>query len=124
MMAARGASVVVLLAAVFSTAANGHEMRSLHLRLDETAPGRVEVTLKLPLTREGRIPAARPVLPTGCRSADAAAVLRTDEFIVRRWTATCSRPLRGETLAIEGFDGSVSDAIVTVRLAGGEELLL
>jgi len=112
--------LLVLLALVAGTA-SAHEIRPIYLQLEESAPGQVEVLLKLPLFRDRGIAAAYAVFPPGCRESLRSPVREAEETAIQTWRLSCTGPLSGQIVRIEGFSTLAPDALLRVRHEGGEE---
>ena len=97
---------------------SAHEVRPAYLELREDAPGEFSVLFKTPmrgdlrlaLTPEfsGRTEALTPV--TGRATGDAA---------LHSWRLRALDPLHGQTIRIDGLDGTMTDALVRVEFADG-----
>ncbi|MBI2383516.1 MAG: HupE/UreJ family protein [Gammaproteobacteria bacterium] len=104
--------------------AAAHELQSVALWLHEEAPGRIAVTLKTPLARDGGAVAVVPRFPAGCRNDDEPRVDREAGTVVRQWRETCRDGLAGMRLRIEGLDPRAPEAMVVARFADGRSLTL
>lgn len=116
--------LLLLLALGGVAPASGHELKTAALWLDEAEPGRVEVTLRTPLSADGGAAALLPRLDPQCRIAGAVATAREDDAVRRTWTVDCSRPLDGMRVRIDGLDPRMPDAVVIARFADGREATL
>lgn len=108
---------LALIAALWPLVGAAHELRPAYLELRETLPGEYSVLWKTPMQGEARLaldPAfsgdARPVSPVFARRARGAAV--------QTWTLRAPA-LRGQTLRIDGLEGTMTDALVRVQFADG-----
>ncbi len=102
-----------------------HEVRPGYLELTARDHGLVAVVFKQPLNA-GRLLPLDPMLDPACAESD-----RPHEFedtgtaLIERWELDCSgaeQTLLGRRLWIEGLDRTLTDAMLTVRLADGTEL--
>ncbi len=112
--------LVVLLGAVLAAPAAAHELNTVALRLDEQAGGRVQATLKTPLTRDGQPVSVVPVFNENCRARDDARVLREEAVTIRQWEMNCGAPLIGQRVGFQGLDPGTPDAVVIASFASGE----
>jgi hydrogenase/urease accessory protein HupE len=105
---------------VLATGAVAHEVRPAYLQVQEEAPGRFAVTWKQPVMGELALRLV-PHLTTGWLETAPSEEYVTAAFRIRIWrVATAARdPLAGQTLAVEGLDRTITDALVGVRLADG-----
>lgn len=101
-----GLALVLALALLAGLArpAAAHAMRTAYVEIVESAGGRVSVRVKSGATWGG----IHVVMPEGCSPP-------TPES--PSWT--CTRPLAGSEIGIEGLGGVVGDAAVVVTLEGG-----
>lgn len=100
----------LVLLAVFSLttrAASAHGMRTAYVELREHDDGRVLVQVRTGSTYG----AVRVVMPEICSMQG-----------MEGATWTCTRPLRGATLRVEGLGALVGDAVIVVTLRDGETL--
>ncbi len=106
--------------------ASGHEVRPAYLAIVEGAPGHFEVVWKQPVVEDRRL-RIEPRLPEACVIVDRDLSEVTDGALIERFRLDCRgadgrRSLEGETLAIDGLARTLTDVLVRVRFADGEEL--
>jgi hydrogenase/urease accessory protein HupE len=109
--------VVALLVVLGTAAGEAHELRPAFLELRETRPGEFSVLWKTPMLGGARLalePAfsgdATPVSPAITRTVPGAAI--------RTW-AMRAPGLRGQTVQVDGLEGTMTDALVRVEFADG-----
>lgn len=102
-----------------AAAANAHEVRPAFLQVVETAPSRFEVTWKQPVAGELAL-RLTPELSNGWLARPPADDFVTPAFRIRSWRiAATGDPLSGRTLSVAGLERSITDVLVSVRLADG-----
>lgn len=111
-------ALALLLAAAPAAA---HELKTATIWLDESAPGRVAVTLRIPLAIDGGAATLVPRFEPACRDAGASRSAREDDAVRTRYALDCGRPLATLGLRLEGLDPRMPEAIVIARYAGGGE---
>jgi hydrogenase/urease accessory protein HupE len=108
-----------LLLALFlwSSVCAAHEVRPAYLELRETARGEFSVLWKTPMLGDARLALepefsgeASPLSPKVTRQAGGAAI--------QTW-AVRTPGLRGQSLRIEGLEGTMTDALVRIEFADG-----
>lgn len=77
------------------------------------------VLWKLPLQQGNRLPIA-PLFPEGCRQQGQLGSERQATAWIYRSTLSCSPPLPGQALAIDGLEAVDTDVLVRFQAAGGE----
>jgi hydrogenase/urease accessory protein HupE len=113
-MRGRLAALGLLLAAPLASA---HELRPAYLDLRELEPGRYAVLWKLP--RQGGVRLAmQPVFPQEC-VFQPGGELRAPDAVSSYGTLACPGGLGGRTLAVDGLETMLTDALVRVRHADG-----
>ncbi|MGA8051340.1 MAG: HupE/UreJ family protein [Burkholderiales bacterium] len=110
--------VVLLVAALaWPIACLAHEVRPSFLELRETVPGEFSVLWKTPMLGDARL-ALEPEF-SGEVTATSPVVARTPPgAAVQTWTIRAPA-LRGQTLRIDGLDGTMTDALVHIEFADG-----
>ncbi len=105
---------------LYAAAAQAHEVRPAYLEIHETAPRRFELTWKQP-AMGGVALRLVPHLSNGWLSAPPREERITPAYLVRTWQvrATSADPLSGQTLEVAGLERSITDVLVSVRLADG-----
>jgi hypothetical protein len=96
-----------------------HEVRPAYLELREVDAEHFDVLWKVPARGEMRL-SLHVRTPDTC--AELAPRARTDigGAITERWRMRCSGGLVGQTIAIDGLEGTLTDALVRVERADGE----
>lgn len=102
--------------------ANAHEVRPAYLEITERAPDRFDVLWKQP-SRGDLVLRLVPKLSNGLLESAPDAEYAAENFVIRQWK---DRPLArtafdGATVRIEGLEHTLTDALVTIRLASGQQ---
>jgi hypothetical protein len=103
--------------ALAATPAAAHEVRPAYLELRERDALHWDVLFKVPARDELRL-ALHVRLPEGC-SGGAPARPAQGGWHVERWLASCSEPLAGRDVALEGLPMTRTDALARVERADG-----
>ena len=109
-------TVVATAALLWACLSAAHEVRPSYLELRETAPGEFSVLWKTPmqgdarLALEAQIVGSETTSPIVTRVAPGAAI--------QTWTVRAPR-LRGQTLHVDGLEGTMTDALVRIEFADG-----
>ncbi len=113
--------MALLFAWLIPLACLAHEVRPALLQLTETTPGTYQATWKQPVVGDMAIRLI-PRLSSGAldRTPDAQTV--APGFIIRVWRVAHGRPLDGQTVSVEGLPQSVTDVILRVTAADGQQL--
>jgi hydrogenase/urease accessory protein HupE len=93
-----------------------HEVRPAYLELRETAPGEFGVLWKTPVQGDARL-ALDPVF-SEVTSITPKVVRHVRDAAIQTWEIRTSR-LRGQTVRIDGLEGTMTDALVRVEFADG-----
>ena len=101
-----------------ATAAHGHEIRPAYLQIEASAPGDYRVLWKQPVAGARLLP-IMPVFPEACTVSASTVDAAVRDALVRRFTLQCPDGLRGETVAIDGLSGTITDVMLRVTLADG-----
>jgi hypothetical protein len=96
-------------------------MKPVYLRLIETAPGKVEAQLKLPIFSSGELAAVQPYFDQGCNALTAPIPRRQTASIVESWLLECTGGLAGHTFGLSGLGGQSPDGVISARFADGGE---
>ena len=107
--------------ALLGIGALAHEVRPAYLRIAATAEGQYEVLWKQPITG-GRLLPLAPVFPESCTTRTTQMDAVAADALIRRLTLACAGGLRGETIAVDGLAGTITDVLLEVRLADGTGL--
>jgi hydrogenase/urease accessory protein HupE len=114
-----GCVLALLLCAV---SASAHRLAPALFEVRELAGGELRVRWKTPLLRPTGAD-LRPALPPHCEPSGEPVGAVEGASASLRWTAACGAGgLVGETLRVEGLDGSGIDVIVRVELADGRRI--
>jgi hydrogenase/urease accessory protein HupE len=106
--------------ALVATSAYPHEVRPAYLEMTETAPGVFDVLFKTPMVGEFRL--SLHVEVSGSAKALTPVLSRTTESaMVQTWRLHAVDHLAGQTVRILGLENTISDALLRVQFAGGEE---
>jgi len=104
-------------------AALAHESRPAFLQLIEVQPDVHEVLFKVPARGDLRL-TLEAQLPGGCETV-VPVRRQTDGRAFRdTWTVRCKGGLGGKTIAIEGLEGTLTDALVRLESLDGSTRLL
>ncbi|MGA0608560.1 hypothetical protein ACO2Q0_21430 [Phenylobacterium sp. VNQ135] len=118
--AARLAALLgLLLAMLFGAAARAHEIRPVFLDVEETLPGRYDVTFKKPNFNGVPIPVSPRVDPR-CVVEAGGEPRSFGGFSVGRLTLRCADGLAGTSIVFDGLAGTMVDGLVRIRFASGE----
>ena len=108
-----------LLAAV--PAARAHEVRPALLDIRQSGPGDYDVTWKQPMVGDLAVHLV-PHLSGGAIDRPPAAEDAQPGFLIRTWRVRGGAPLDGQTVSVEGLALSVTDVLLRVTTAKGEEI--
>ena len=111
----------LLAAVVWAGVAVGHEVRPAYLQIEAQSETEYRVLWKQPLAGAGLLPIA-PVFPEQCAVSAPEVDPWARDALVRRFTLRCPNGLRGETVAIDGLAGTITDVMLHVTLADGTRL--
>jgi hydrogenase/urease accessory protein HupE len=116
----RRSAWAALLGAAFAAAAPAlaHEVRPAYLELREVGAGRFGVLWKVPARGEMRLSLAVR-LPARCTATEPPRRIDAGGAITERWQVECTDGLFGETVAIDGLDATLTDALARVERADG-----
>jgi hydrogenase/urease accessory protein HupE len=121
----RIAAILLLLlgVAIGHRQAAAHEIRPAYLEIDERAPNHFDVLWKQPSmgTLALRLD---PKLSNGLLERAPDEEYTTNSFVIRRWN---DRPIDrnsfdGATLRIEGLEHTITDALVSISFASGQQI--
>jgi hydrogenase/urease accessory protein HupE len=113
--------LMMLLAVLpFAATASAHEVRPAYLQIRQDAPDHFVISWKQPAMGRTAIRLI-PHLSLGWLETAPAGELITPGFLLRTWQvrAPASNVLSGCTVRIEGLERTITDALVSVRLADG-----
>ncbi len=100
--------------------ASAHEVRPAYLEIRETPSGQVEILWKTPMRGDLRL-ALAPVLSGVSEELTPVATHRTGNAAVQIWRVRLTGPLRGRQLHVDGLTGTMTDALVRIDFADGEQ---
>jgi hypothetical protein len=112
--------LLLVLAMLLPQALRAHELLPGYLELTETGPGAYTVLWKLPLQQGNRLPLA-PRFPEGCQQKGELGSERQATAWLYRATLTCSPPLEGQPVAIDGLEAVDTDVLVRFQSADGAQ---
>lgn len=115
------AALAALLA--WTAAAAGHEVRPAYLEITEPAPQRFEILWKQPVIADRAVRLA-PRLSNGWLDGAPAAQQLGLNHLIKVWHATgrVEADLAGASIAIDGLERTITDALVRITLADGRRL--
>lgn len=99
--------------------AQGDVFRPAYLEIRETDANRYDVLWRVPLLPGGVRLGAEVRLPENARHVDKPRTVRTRDSYIKRYRVTQPHGLAGQTIAIEGLRGSVTDVIVKIAWLNG-----
>jgi hydrogenase/urease accessory protein HupE len=109
-------AVCAVAASIASAAA--HEVRPAYLDLREETPGVFTVLLKTPMQGDARL--ALSVVFSGETELVSPVVSRpTGSAMIQTWRIRATQPLKGQTVAIEGLQATITDALVRIEFLDG-----
>lgn len=107
----------LLAAILWSSLCAAHEVRPAYLELRETAAGEFSVLWKTPMLGEARL-ALEPVFSGEMSSVAPKVTRRAPGAAIQTW-AVRSATLRGQSLRIDGLEGTMTDALVRIDFTDG-----
>jgi len=110
--------LAALLLACLACAAHADVFRPAYLELRETSEGHYDVTWKVPAQGDARL-ALEVVFPPGTTSGTPARGVFSGGAYVERWQISRPGGLVGQTLAIDGIAGGITDVIVRMERPDG-----
>ena len=113
--------LLVIAAGLLAAPAVAHEVRPALLQINESAPGRFDVTWKQPLVGEMGVRLI-PHLSGGGLDVKPATETITPGFLVRTWVLQGGPALDGQKIRIEGLPQTVTDVIVRVAARDGHAI--
>ena len=111
---------VAIFGALAPPTATAHEVRPGYLELRESAPGVFRVLWKKP-ARGDLILKIDPVFSDGCAVAGIGSGEIRGGAYVARATLQCDDGIRGETVKIAGLESTLTDVLVRVYYADGQQ---
>lgn len=113
------ASVLLLIVFIGHVSVSAHEIRPGYLEISETTPNTYEVVWKSPLIA-GRPLAVKPGFPESCDQVESPGRVSTSGALVSKSTLTCTEPLSGQRIDLNGLDATLTDVLIRIRSANGE----
>jgi hydrogenase/urease accessory protein HupE len=115
--------VLLLWVALFHGEAGAHEVRPAYLEIDETAPNHFDVLWKQP-SLGTLILRLEPKVSNGLLDTPPDEEYTANSFVIRRWQG---RSLTRDsfdhaTLRIEGLEHTITDALVNISFASGQQI--
>jgi hydrogenase/urease accessory protein HupE len=100
-----------------------HEIRPAYLEITENPSHRFDVLWKQPAAGDRMVHLA-PRVSNGLLAAPPAEEFAANSFLVRRWrdVAADRASFDGATVRIEGLESTITDALVSISFANGQEL--
>jgi len=102
--------------------AAAHEVRPAYLEISEGAGETFEVLWKVPARGDLRL-ALEARLPERCVELAPRSRIATEAALAERWRVRCPGGLVGETIAIEGLSGTLTDVLVRLEARDGSTRL-
>ena len=96
-----------------------HELMPALLDLQESSPGRVAVTWKVPLSQGQPLPLT-PVFPADCRQIGQGRQSLGPRSLAVRSTLQCTSSLRGQSVSIEGLPASATEVLLRWKPPGAD----
>jgi len=113
-----GLFLVLLIQGFVATPSTAHEMRPAYLDMRETAANEFSVLWKVPAMGDLRL-GLDVRLPENCKpKAESTKAIEGNAYI-ERWTAICSKELRGQEISIDGLRATVTDALARIAFLDG-----
>lgn len=119
-MNARAVAALAIICAALAGPAVAHEVRPAYLELRESRTGELDVLWKTPMRGDMHL-ALAPVLSGVSEELVPMATRRTGNAAVQIWRLRLLEPLRGRTLHIDGLSGTMTDTLVRVEFANGDQ---
>lgn len=104
-------------------AAGAHEIRPAYLEINETAAGRFDVLWKQP-SNGGFAVRLQPQVGNGLLEGKPDEESATNSFVVRRWKDLpfTRDSFDGQTVTVEGLAFTITDALVSINFANGQQI--
>ncbi len=113
----RRVAAALLAAWLWPAAVLAHEVRPSYLELRETVPGEYSVLWKTPMVGDARL-ALDPEFSGAVEVIAPVVTHHPAGAAVQTWTVRAER-LRGQTLRIQGLEGTMTDALARIEFADG-----
>ena len=117
------AMIVSLGAALPARDVDAHEVRPAYLEIDESAPNRFDVLWKQP-SLGTLVLRLNPRLSNGLLDTPPDEEYTANSFVIRRWQGRnlSHDSFDGATLRIEGLEHTITDALVNISFASGQQI--
>jgi hydrogenase/urease accessory protein HupE len=117
------AMIVSLGAALPACDVDAHEVRPAYLEIDESAPNRFDVLWKQP-SLGTLVLRLNPRLSNGLLDTPPDEEYTANSFVIRRWQGRnlSHDSFDGATLRIEGLEHTITDALVNISFASGQQI--
>jgi hypothetical protein len=109
---------MMMAALLFAVPVYGHELRPAYLELREESSGTFNVLFKTPMRGEMRL-ALTPVFSGQTEPLTPVITRRTADAAVQTWRLRAVEPLRGQSVGIDGLQGTMTDALVRAEFLDG-----
>jgi len=115
--------VLAALAGLCAVGVSAHEVRPAYLQITETPQHAYDVLWKQPVMGEMAVRLV-PHLSGGWLEGPPAEVQATNSFLIKTWKgiAPAGATLEGQTLTIEGLERTITDVLVDITLADGQQV--
>ncbi|MES3039853.1 MAG: HupE/UreJ family protein [Pseudomonadota bacterium] len=110
----------LILGIMVCTTAAAHELKTATLRLDESAAGRVQATLMVPMAGEESPRTVVPQFDPRCQIQGDLVATREPDKIVRSWRLHCTGGLANTQIRFLGLDPRMPEALVIANFATGK----
>ena len=117
-MSARRLALALALSWLGAATAAAHEVRPGYLELSERAGDRFDVLWKVPARGDARL-AIEARLPERCAELAPRSRIASEAAVTERWSVRCPGGLVGETIAIDGLVGTLTDVLVRLEARDG-----
>ena len=109
--------------AVIALPVRAHEVRPAYLEITEVAGHRYDVLWKQPAMGEMAVRLV-PQISTGWLDMAPSSVETGPGFVIKRWQGLqgATAGLEGQTLTIEGLERTITDVLVNIRFADGQQV--
>ena len=109
--------ILLVLSLLWPLASFAHEVRPSYLEMRETAAGEFSVLWKTPMQGDARL-ALEPAFASDVVRIAPVTTRRSPGAAVQTW-AVRAAALRGQTLAIDGLEGTMTDALARIEFGDG-----
>lgn len=110
------ALLLLLLIAVWNTAARADDMRPGYLEIRETAPLKYAINWKAPI----KVGTVVPSFPADCKMSSEPQRSFETAALLARWDIVCARSLAGREVRLAGLESTPVDALLRYQSLSGE----